>query len=67
MKQPKNPRATASTRPMISTVASSTVKRALYNNLGKTESLALAVDLAVQGSRQDWRGNPIKVKGKACH
>ncbi len=38
-------------------------KRALYNNLGKDEALALAVDLAVQGSRQDgWRGNPIKVR-----
>jgi len=38
-------------------------KRALYNNLGKDEALALAVDQAVQGSRQDgWRGNPIKVR-----
>ncbi|MGH8512590.1 MAG: type I restriction enzyme subunit R domain-containing protein, partial [Gammaproteobacteria bacterium] len=38
-------------------------KRALYNNLGKDEALALAVDQAVQASRQDgWRGNPIKVR-----
>ncbi len=38
-------------------------QRALYNNLWKNEILALAVDQAVQGSRQDgWRGNAIKVK-----
>ena len=38
-------------------------KRALHNNLDKIESLALAVDTAVQSSRQDgWRENPIKTK-----
>jgi type I restriction enzyme, R subunit len=38
-------------------------QRALYNNLGKDETLALAVDAAVQGSRQDgWRTNAIKLK-----
>jgi len=38
-------------------------KRALYDNLGKDEVLALAVDEAVRSSRQDdWRGNPFKVK-----
>jgi type I restriction enzyme R subunit len=38
-------------------------KRALYDNLGKEEGLALAVDSAVRASRQDdWRGNPIKIK-----
>jgi len=38
-------------------------KRALYNNLDKTEPLALAIDAAVQSSRQDgWRENPIKTK-----
>ncbi|MBA4374430.1 MAG: restriction endonuclease subunit R [Thermodesulfovibrio sp.] len=38
-------------------------QRALYNNLGRDEAIALAVDEAVQGSRQDgWRGNAIKVK-----
>jgi len=38
-------------------------KRALFDNLGKNESLALAVDQAVLGSRQDdWRGNLFKVK-----
>lgn len=45
--------------PSVKTAA----QRALYNNLGKDEVLALAVDQAVQGSRQDgWRGNAIKVK-----
>jgi len=34
-------------------------QRALYNNLGKSEKLALSVDWAVHDSRRaDWRGNP---------
>jgi type I restriction enzyme, R subunit len=38
-------------------------KRALYDNLGRDEGLALAVDAAVRASRQDdWRNNPFKVK-----
>ena len=38
-------------------------KRALYDNLGQDESLALAVDAAVRESRMDdWRGNPFKIK-----
>jgi type I restriction enzyme, R subunit len=38
-------------------------KRALYDNLGKDETLALTVNEAVQVSRQDdWRSNPFKVK-----
>jgi len=38
-------------------------KRALYNNLGKDEKLALRVDKAVQESRQDgWRGNAMKTR-----
>ncbi len=38
-------------------------KRALYDNLGKDEAIALAVDQAVRTSRQDdWRTNPFKVK-----
>ncbi|MCX5867792.1 MAG: HsdR family type I site-specific deoxyribonuclease [Proteobacteria bacterium] len=38
-------------------------KRALFDNLGRNEALALAVDQAVLGSRQDdWRGNLFKVK-----
>jgi len=38
-------------------------KRALFDNLGKDEALALTVDEAVKTSRQDdWRSNPFKVK-----
>ena len=38
-------------------------KRALYDNLGKNESMAIVVDEAVRSSRQDnWRSNPFKVK-----
>jgi type I restriction enzyme R subunit len=38
-------------------------KRALFDNLGKDASLALAVDQAVRQSRQDdWRNNPFKIK-----
>jgi type I restriction enzyme R subunit len=38
-------------------------QRALYNNLGGNAELALAVDAAVQASRQDgWRDNAIKLK-----
>lgn len=38
-------------------------KRALYDNLGKDEAQALAVDKAVLASRQDdWRSNQFKVK-----
>lgn len=37
--------------------------RALYDNLGKDESLALAVDQAVRSNRQDdWRNNKFKLK-----
>lgn len=38
-------------------------KRALYDNLGKNEDLALAVHETVYTSRQDdWRNNPFKIK-----
>jgi len=38
-------------------------KRALYDNLGKNEALALKVDAAVMASRMDdWRGNAMKTK-----
>jgi type I restriction enzyme R subunit len=38
-------------------------KRSLYDNLGKDETLALAVDRAIRESRQDdWRNNPFKVR-----
>ncbi len=42
---------------------STPAKRALYDNLGKNEALALQVDQAVQAASQDdWRSNPFKVK-----
>ena len=38
-------------------------KRALYDNLDKDETLALAVHEAVYANRQDdWRNNAFKVK-----
>lgn len=38
-------------------------KRALYDNLDKDETLALAVHEAVYANRQDdWRNNPFKIK-----
>ena len=38
-------------------------KRALYDNLGKDEDLALAVDYAVVSSKKDgWRGHKVKEK-----
>ena len=41
----------------------SPAQRALYNNLGKNEALAVAVDAAVSGSLQDdWRNNTGKTK-----
>ncbi|MCA2980435.1 MAG: type I restriction endonuclease subunit R [Myxococcaceae bacterium] len=40
-----------------------TGRRALYDNLGRKEALALAVDAGVRGSLQDgWRTNTFKVK-----
>ncbi|SKC49461.1 type I restriction endonuclease subunit R [Paraburkholderia hospita] len=38
-------------------------KRSLYDNLGKDEALALAVDHAIQRNKMDdWRNNALKVK-----
>jgi type I restriction enzyme R subunit len=38
-------------------------QRALYNNLGRDEGLALAVDAAIMGSRQDgWKTSDMKLK-----
>jgi type I restriction enzyme R subunit len=38
-------------------------KRALYDNLGNDEAVALVIHDAVRSSRQDdWRSNPFKVK-----
>jgi type I restriction enzyme R subunit len=54
----KNP--TVATYPKgLNTVA----KRALYDNLGKNEGLALALDAEIlRTKRDDWRGHPIKEK-----
>jgi len=58
-KKAKNPTAGGSYPQGLSTPA----KRALYDNLGKNQALALEVDKAVLASRQDeWRGNPFKIK-----
>jgi predicted metal-dependent hydrolase len=58
-KQAANPGAGSEYPPALNTAAT----RALYDNLGRNEWLALAIDFAVQGSRQDeWRGNPMKVR-----
>jgi type I restriction enzyme R subunit len=40
-----------------------TARRALYDNLGKDERLALAVDYAVLSNKKDdWRGHRVKEK-----
>ncbi len=58
-KKVKNPAAGGSYPSALNTPG----KRALYDNLGKDETLALAVDSAVRTSRQDdWRSNPFKIK-----
>ena len=41
--------------PRIQTLA----QRALYNNLGKNEALAILLDDVIRGVKKaDWRGNP---------
>jgi type I restriction enzyme R subunit len=58
-RQVANPSAGGSYPRAINTPA----RRALYDNLGKDEVLALEVDSAVRASRQDdWRNNTFKVK-----
>ena len=58
-KQAKNGPGGASYPKALNTQA----KRALYDNLGKDEAVALAVDAAVRENKQDdWRGNAVKVK-----
>src|ERR1035437_9342684 len=38
-------------------------KRALFDNLGKDQALALAIDSSIRANRQDdWRNNPFKIK-----
>ena len=58
-RQAKNPAGGASYPASLDTPA----KRALFDNLDRNETLALAVDQAVQNNRQaDWRGNVFKVR-----
>lgn len=58
-KQAKNPATGASYPAILNTAA----KRALYDNLGKDETLALTLDRVVHESKQDdWRNNAMKVK-----
>jgi type I restriction enzyme R subunit len=49
--------------PNIPSTLNSPGKRALYNNLGQDEELALKLDVAIRKVRPDgWRGNPQKEK-----
>ena len=58
-KQAKNPAAGAS----YPTAMNSAGKRALYDNLGKDESLATAIDAEIREiKKDDWRGNKFKEK-----
>jgi len=58
-KQVRDPSTGTSYPPKLDTAA----KRALYDNLGKNEALALGLDLIVQENRQDdWRNNFFKLK-----
>lgn len=59
-KQAKTPGGTAGGYP---TTMKTSAQRAMYNNLGKDEGLALAVDAAVINSLQSgWRTNSLKTK-----
>jgi len=54
-----NPGGSANYPAAIATLA----RKALYDNLGRDEALALAVDGAIQNSRQDgWRGSGMKLR-----
>src|SRR5260370_4784910 len=56
-RQVQNPGGGTAYPPTLNTRA----KRALYDNLGKNEELALAVDAAIRRTKKDgWRGNKIK-------
>jgi type I restriction enzyme, R subunit len=58
-KQAKNPETGGAYPARINSPA----KRALYDNLGRFEQLALWVDAAILANRQDdWRNNSFKVK-----
>lgn len=58
-KQAKSPETTTSYPAAVNTAA----KRALYDNLGEDESLALSIDAAIRSTKKDaWRGNRFKEK-----
>lgn len=58
-KQAKSPETTTSYPAAVNTAA----KRALYDNLDKDESLALAIDAAIRSTKKDaWRENKFKEK-----
>ncbi|MBF8805584.1 type I restriction endonuclease subunit R [Pseudomonas asiatica] len=58
-KQAQKPGATSDYPPKLATAA----QRALYDNLEQDEELALQLDAAVLGSRQDdWRNNAFKTR-----
>lgn len=57
-KQAKNP-ATGATYPSSLNTGA---KRALYDNLGKDEAVAVSLDTAIRAARQDdWRSNRMKI------
>jgi type I restriction enzyme, R subunit len=56
-KQVQNPTALAAYPKLLNTRA----RRALYDNLGKNEQLAITLDAKIQQTKKDgWRGNKIK-------
>ena len=56
-KQVQNPTSMAAYPNLLNTRA----RRALYDNLGKNEQLAIALDAKIQQTKKDgWRGNKIK-------
>lgn len=58
-KKAKNPASGATYPATLNTAA----KRALYDNLGKDEALAIAVDTEIRKTKKDdWRGNKFKEK-----
>jgi type I restriction enzyme, R subunit len=58
-KQAKSPETTTSYPAAVDTPA----RRALYDNLGEDESLALSIDAAIRSTKKDaWRGNRFKEK-----
>ena len=58
-KQAKSPETTTSYPASVNSPA----KRALFDNLGENEALALVVDATIRATKKDaWRGNLIKEK-----